>query len=73
MNAKTFANRYDAIMKLTGTRAVDLSKATGITQKTLSEWKRGKIMPHKASIKLVADYLNVPTEVFTEDHCIIEI
>lgn len=42
--------------------AADLSKATGISQGNISDWKKGKSKPTTAALALVADFLNTSTE-----------
>jgi transcriptional regulator with XRE-family HTH domain len=45
-------------------RATDVSKATGISQSTLSDWKRGKSKPKIDKIAALAKYFDVPIETF---------
>lgn len=42
--------------------AASLSKATGITQGNISDWKSGKSKPTTAALALVADFLNTTPE-----------
>lgn len=42
--------------------AYKVSKETGITQSTLSDWKRGRSTPKTENMKKIADYLGVTVE-----------
>ena len=58
---------YSVYERLRNDRSVkdaDVSKATGIPQATLSEWKRGDYTPKVDKIMLIAQYFGVPLETF---------
>lgn len=53
---------YEIFMKLlqlNGKTAYQVSKATGISQTTLSNWKKGRSIPKTDKIQLIADYFGV--------------
>lgn len=53
---------FAKLMKAKGCTAYQVSKATGIAQSTLSDWKSGKSSPKSDKIKLIADYFGVTPE-----------
>lgn len=44
-----------------------VSKETGVSQQTLSDWKNGKSIPKIDKLQKIADYFNVPLDWFTND------
>ena len=44
-----------------------VSKATGITTPTFTHWKKGMYQPKIEKLQLIADYFNVPVNVFLND------
>lgn len=46
--------------------AYRLSKDTGISQATLSDWKNGRSKPKLDKLKIIANYFNVPIDYFLE-------
>lgn len=55
--------RYEKLLKDKGLRSADVSRATGIRQSTLTDWKKGRTKSLSAEyIKLIADYLDVSVE-----------
>ena len=69
--AKTFSVRLRGLMLLRGMGTNQLAEKTGITPKTISVWRGAKNTPHRSSIKLVADALEVAPEFLTgeQDYC----
>lgn len=53
---------FARLMKAKGCTAYQVSKATGIAQSTLSDWKSGKSTPKSDKIKLLAEYFGVTPE-----------
>lgn len=53
---------FAKLMKAKGCTAYQVSKATGIAQSTLSDWKSGKSTPKSDKIKLLAEYFGVTPE-----------
>jgi transcriptional regulator with XRE-family HTH domain len=43
-----------------------VSKDTGISQSTLSDWKTGRSVPKREKLQLLADYFKVPLSAITE-------
>ena len=50
------------LLKEKGLTAYRVSQDTGISQATLSDWKRGKSVPKMQKMQLIADYLGVSLE-----------
>lgn len=53
---------FAKLMELKGCSAYQVSKATGIAQSTLSDWKKGKTAPKIDKMQKIADYFAVPVE-----------
>lgn len=53
---------FARLMKSKGCTAYQVSKATGIAQSTLSDWKSGKSTPKSDKIKTLAEYFGVTPE-----------
>ena len=50
------------LLKAKGCSAYQVSKATGIAQSTLSDWKNGKSIPKADKIQKIADFFGVSAE-----------
>lgn len=50
---------FEKLMRLKGVTAYRVSKDTGVTQTSLSNWKNGKSEPSNENIKKLADYFGV--------------
>jgi len=50
---------FDNLLKLSGVSAYKVSKETGISQTTLSDWKRGRSIPKTDKLQQLADYFGV--------------
>ena len=50
------------LLKAKGCSAYQASKATGIAQSTLSDWKNGKSIPKADKIQKIADFFGVSAE-----------
>ncbi len=48
-----------------GITAYRVSKDTGVTQTTLSDWKTGRATPRTATLQKIADYFNVSLDWLT--------
>ena len=59
--------KYELLLKRDGTNSYQVSKATGIAEATLSQWKYGKYMPKIDKMKLIADHFHVPVDYFYGD------
>ena len=52
-------DRFLAILKNKGISAYKVSKETGVSQATLTNWKNGSYVPKYDKLKKIADFLNV--------------
>lgn len=50
---------FERLLKETGITAYKVSKDTGISQTTLSDWKRGRSVPKTEKLQIIADYFDV--------------
>ncbi|PXX77381.1 LexA family transcriptional regulator [Dielma fastidiosa] len=57
--------RYEQLLQEKGLTSYRVSKDTGITQSSLSDWKIGKCTPKFDKLKILADYFNVDLEYLT--------
>ena len=55
---------YKNLRDKKGVRDADVSKATGIPQNTLTDWKNGKYVPKVDKIIKLADYFQVSLDEF---------
>jgi transcriptional regulator with XRE-family HTH domain len=55
---------FEKLCKENGVTPYRVSKATGISTATLSDWKTGKSHPKADKIKLISDYFNVDPSYF---------
>ena len=53
---------FEQLLQKYGVTAYKVSKETGITQSTLSDWKRGRSTPKTDNMKKIADYFGVTVE-----------
>ena len=59
--------KYEALKKEKGVSDYEVSKQTGISTSTLSEWKSGQYTPKVDKMILLAKYFDVPLEKLLED------
>lgn len=59
--------KFDALLKANNITTYKVAKATGISQSTLSLWKKGRSEPKVGTLQAIADYFNVPVGYFYED------
>lgn len=52
------------LLQKSGLTAYKVSKDTGISQSTLSDWKTGRATPKADKLLILAHYFNVPIEYF---------
>ncbi len=57
---------FERLLAEKGVKAADVSRATGVSTATLSSWKSGKYVPKMDKIEKIAEYFDVPVEVFSE-------
>jgi transcriptional regulator with XRE-family HTH domain len=50
---------FEHLLKEAGITAYKVSKDTGISQTTLSDWKRGRSVPKTEKLQTIADYFDV--------------
>lgn len=60
-------DRFLNILKSKGISAYKVSKATGVSQATLTSWKNGSYVPKYDKLKRLADYLGVDISEITGD------
>ena len=58
MNNNIYKN-FEKLLKINNTSSYKVSKETGITQATLSNWKLGKSTPKQDKLQKIADYFGV--------------
>lgn len=59
--------KFEKLLKEQRLSAYQVSKATGISQSTLSDWKSGRSKPKVDKLKKLADYFGVSIEYFLDD------
>ena len=59
--------KFQVLLEKRNLTAYKVSKETGISQVTLSNWKTGRSVPKIDKLKILADYFGVPIEYFLED------
>lgn len=57
--------RFVQLLQEKGITAYRVSKETGVTQTTLSDWKTGRATPKTATLQKIADYFNVSLDWLT--------
>ncbi len=55
---------FEELLKKNGKTAYQVSKATGVSTATLSEWKKGTYTPKVDKLLLIANYFDVPVDIF---------
>lgn len=53
---------FERLLQKYGVSAYKVAKETGVTQSTLSDWKRGRSTPKTENMKKLADYFGVSIE-----------
>ena len=53
---------YQRLLDEKGLKNADIARATGISNMTLSDWKRGKSTPKIDKLQKIASFFNVTTE-----------
>ncbi|MBR1525021.1 MAG: helix-turn-helix transcriptional regulator [Lachnospiraceae bacterium] len=63
VNRKEFSHeRLNEVMQLCGVSAADISRATGVTESKLSEYRSGKRRPGLHNAIMISSFLGVPLE-----------
>lgn len=58
--------KFQQLLDKTHKTAYQVSKDTGVSTATLSNWKNGNYTPKADKIKILADYFGVSIEYFLE-------
>ena len=56
---------YQKLLDEKGLKNADVSRATGISNMTLSDWKRGKSVPKSDKMRKIAEFLGVSEHYLT--------
>lgn len=56
--------KFDSLLKKKGVTAYKVSKETGISTSSLSDWKTGRSSPKVDKLKILAQYFDVPIDYF---------
>ena len=56
---------FEQLLQKYGVSAYKVAKETGVTQSTLSDWKRGRSTPKTENMKKLADYFGVSIDYLT--------
>ena len=59
-------NKFVELLKGKGVTVYQVSKGTGISNSTLSDWKAGRSEPKLDKLKKLADYFGVEVTYFLE-------
>ena len=59
--------KYEKLLEERGETSYQVSKATGVGQNTLSDWKTGRSQPKVDKLQKIADHFGVPVSYFLED------
>lgn len=58
---------FEQLLREKGVRAVDVSRATGISSATFTDWKKGRYTPKNDKLQKIADYFGVSVEYLRGD------
>ena len=59
--------KYEKLLEERGETSYQVSKATGVGQNTLSDWKTGRSQPKVDKLQKIADHFGVPVSYFLEN------
>lgn len=59
--------KYEKLLEESGETSYQVSKATGVGQNTLSNWKTGRSQPKVDKLQKIADHFGVPVSYFLEN------
>lgn len=62
-----FYQKLKVAIKKSGVSMYQISKDTGIAQSTISRWKTQHSIPNLKTVKILADYFNVPVSFFSDN------
>ena len=60
--------KYEKLLEERGETSYQVSKATGVGQNTLSNWKTGRSQPKVDKLQKIADHFGVPVSYFLENN-----
>ena len=60
-------SKFEKLCEANGVTAYRVAKETGISQATLSNWKKGNYTPKLDKMKRIADYFNVSVDYFQDE------
>ncbi len=60
--------KFVELLQKRGLTPYQVSKATGISQATLSDWKRGKAKPKADKLLTLAEFFGVSVEYFLKEN-----
>lgn len=55
-------DRFEELLKLKGLKATEISKMTGISTSTLTDWKKGRYQPKQEKMQKIAECLDTTAE-----------
>ena len=59
--------KYEKLLEESGETSYQVSKATGVGQNTLSNWKTGRSQPKLDKLQKIADHFGVSISYFLEN------
>lgn len=59
--------KFQSLLDKTNKTPYQVSKDTGVSQSTLSDWKNGRSKPKFDKLMTLAKYFGVPVEYFAEE------
>lgn len=59
--------KFERLLSERNLTSYKVSLATGISQSSLSDWKRGISKPKVDKLQILADYFDVPLEYFLKE------
>ena len=59
--------KYEKLLEERGETSYQVSKATGVGQNTLSDWKTGRSQPKVDNLQKIADHFGVSISYFLEN------
>lgn len=62
LGEKTMYEIFEALLKEKGLKPIDVSRATGISSSTLTDWKMGRSVPKRDKMQKIATFLGVSAE-----------
>lgn len=57
-----YYENFEKLCDIKGIKPADVSKATGISTATLSNWKKGNYTPKQDKLQLIADFFKVSVD-----------